>query len=284
MLLGLSFYGASLSMRKVVKQTDRKLGPELVRAAWLESHNNIEWRIEFGDGTAIDPSADESASFYKSMLASSRTLGSQFDSYVILPQDAQINPAGKNPPTDPDEAAYLRSLATRLPDSLPDDESETAEDPLELPQGHWDREFVTADGAEKYRYYQPLYADSSCVFCHRSLGSVPMPQLVEGDLMAVVRVETDQEDTNKTLAWNNSLLITLAVVIGMLSMFLLYFIVRYVIVKPLQHLRDVANAVREGDTEQTGRHPDRRRARRPRRRVQPDAPTTAEPARRPSRT
>ncbi|MEM6799337.1 MAG: HAMP domain-containing sensor histidine kinase, partial [Planctomycetota bacterium] len=41
-----------------------------------------------------------------------------------------------------------------------------------------------------------------------------------------------------------------AVVIGMLSMLLMYFIVRYLIVKPVQHLRDVANAVREGDVEQ----------------------------------
>ncbi|MEM9185972.1 MAG: HAMP domain-containing sensor histidine kinase, partial [Planctomycetota bacterium] len=48
----------------------------------------------------------------------------------------------------------------------------------------------------------------------------------------------------------NSLLGAMAVVIGVLSMFLLYFIVRYVIVKPLQHLRDVADAVREGDVEQ----------------------------------
>ena len=122
-----------------------------------------------------------------------------------------------------------------------------------MPIGHWDRELITEDGASKYRYYQPLYADKSCALCHSALGSDKMPamaQLQPGDLMAVVRVETDQKQTNKTLAWNNSLLMTLAVVIGVLSMFLLYFIVRYVIVKPLQHLRDVANAVREGDVEQ----------------------------------
>jgi len=250
MLLVLSFYGASRSLEGVVRQTDRKLGPELVRAAWLEAHSNIEWQIEYGDGSNLDPSADESANFYQWMLQSSRTLGRNFDSYFILPQDAEVNPESKGAPTDEYEVAYLTGLPDRIPTGEEKPEPPTQRDPLDLPQWHYDRDDVVVDGEDKYRYYQPLYADSSCVFCHRSLGSIQMPQLIEGDLMAVVRVETDHKQTRDLIAWNNSLLSILAVVIGVLSMFLLYFIVRYVIVKPVQHLRDVANAVREGDVEQ----------------------------------
>jgi signal transduction histidine kinase len=43
---------------------------------------------------------------------------------------------------------------------------------------------------------------------------------------------------------------TAAIVIGFVSMFSLWAVVRYIIVKPVTHLRDVANAVREGDVEQ----------------------------------
>jgi signal transduction histidine kinase len=43
---------------------------------------------------------------------------------------------------------------------------------------------------------------------------------------------------------------TAAIVVGFVSMFSLWAVVRYVIVKPVSHLRDVANAVREGDVEQ----------------------------------
>ena len=272
MLLVLSFYGYSKRMEKVVYQTDRKIGPELVRATWLETHSNIEWQIEYRDaveaGTTIDPAADQSDAFYRDLVESNRSLGSQFESYVILPQDAAVNPRGLQPPQHDYEIEILKqALAeaeerkkTALSKAQADaqnpaaqaekiNESPSLTDPLKLPSGHDERE-VVIDGKHKYRYYQPLFADSFCIKCHRDLGALQGRSLFENDLMAVVRVEIDQEQTRDLLAFNNAFLWLTAVVIGVLSMFLLYFIVRYVIVKPVQHLRDVANAVREGDVEQ----------------------------------
>lgn len=250
-LLLLSFYWHSKNMEEVVFQSDRKVGPELVRAVWLEAHNNLEWQLKYRDaferGEAPDPAEDESANFYKWVTESSRELGGEFQSYVILPQDPQFNPSGKNPPQHDYEREILLALQNRQSPAT----STTGEprDPLSLPPGHHERE-VIVDGKKKYRYYEPLYADQSCVLCHTSLGKIMRPNLSEGDLMAVVRVEIDQEETRNLLAKYNSLLWSTAVIIGVISMFLLYFIVRYVIVKPLQHIRDVANAVREGEVEQ----------------------------------
>ena len=68
--------------------------------------------------------------------------------------------------------------------------------------------------------------------------------------MAVVRVTLDDEPTASAQAKNQALLWTAAIVVGFVSMFSLWAVVRYVIVKPVTHLRDVANAVREGDVEQ----------------------------------
>jgi signal transduction histidine kinase len=74
--------------------------------------------------------------------------------------------------------------------------------------------------------------------------------LKEGDLMAVVRVTLDDEATVSAQAKNRALAWVAAIIVGSLSMLSLWAVVRYVIVKPVTHLRDVANAVREGDVEQ----------------------------------
>ena len=92
--------------------------------------------------------------------------------------------------------------------------------------------------------------EKSCIDCHRSLGQVPNPNLQKDDLMAVVRVTIDDQATVNAQAKNRALLWTAAIVVGFLSMISLWAVVRYVIVKPVTHLRDVANAVREGDVEQ----------------------------------
>ena len=67
--------------------------------------------------------------------------------------------------------------------------------------------------------------------------------------MAVIRVTTDHGPTAAEIAKNQAYLWTAAIVVGFVSMFSLWAVVRYVIVKPVTHLRDVANAVREGDVE-----------------------------------
>jgi signal transduction histidine kinase len=68
--------------------------------------------------------------------------------------------------------------------------------------------------------------------------------------MAVVRVTLDDQATVNARAVNRALALTAAIIVGFLSMISLWAVVRYVIVKPVTHLRDVANAVREGDVEQ----------------------------------
>jgi signal transduction histidine kinase len=95
-----------------------------------------------------------------------------------------------------------------------------------------------------------MIASASCVRCHKLLGAAPNANLKEDDVMAVVRVTIDDQETVDALVKNRAILWAVAIVVGFLSMFSLWAVVRYVIVKPVAHLRDVANAVREGDVEQ----------------------------------
>ncbi len=101
------------------------------------------------------------------------------------------------------------------------------------------------------QYYEPLYAVTDCIFCHSTPAvKVPRPDLQRGDLLAIVRIETNAEEIKQTQAAVAAWLSVAAVVTVFLSMVALYVIVRYIIVKPLRHLRDVSNAIRSGDSEQ----------------------------------
>lgn len=275
LLLFLSFFYYGIRMESLVDESDRKLGPELVRAAWLEEHFYMKERLDkdyADDAASVDTRTKESAQFFELALQSSKTIGSDFQWFAILPASQSLETIPSTPqvvPSDDGSVAYYfpnesipklydfeKKLVAeimqspRMPTELEQQERREATG-SKLPGN--DREAqIISDGEQKYRYYSPLYADSSCVTCHNigKLGHLPRPDLSEGELVAVMCVEVDQDRARGVLASLRAWMWTAAVVIGFISMFLLYFIIRYVIVKPVQHLRDVANAVREGDVEQ----------------------------------
>ena len=65
----------------------------------------------------------------------------------------------------------------------------------------------------------------------------------------VVKVIIPDPETHKAITWNRALLAAIGILTVFLAMVVLYVIVRYVIAKPLQHLRDVSEAISRGNTE-----------------------------------
>jgi two-component system sensor histidine kinase BarA len=114
------------------------------------------------------------------------------------------------------------------------------------------RDFRTDDNAE-YHYYQPIRFRQDCGLCHERRGVVgaagDAPRYAEGDLMAVVKLVMPDAATRKAINWNRSILLATAIITVFLAMLVAYAIVRYVIVKPLEHLRDVTDQVRRGNVE-----------------------------------
>jgi signal transduction histidine kinase len=121
------------------------------------------------------------------------------------------------------------------------------------------REFRTADNKE-YHYYQPIRWKSSCKVCHEYrglIGDAPAhadaggghEHWAENDLMAVVKVVMPDSLTRRAINWNRAILLATAIMTVFLAMLVAYAIVRYVIVKPLGHLRDVADEVRKGNVQ-----------------------------------
>ena len=114
------------------------------------------------------------------------------------------------------------------------------------------RDFRTDDNTE-YHYYQPIRFRQDCGLCHEFRGPPEAggerPRYAEGDLMAVVKLVMPDAATRKAINWNRSILLATAIITVFLAMLVAYAIVRYVIVKPLEHLRDVTDEVRRGNVE-----------------------------------
>jgi signal transduction histidine kinase len=105
------------------------------------------------------------------------------------------------------------------------------------------------DNGRTYEYLQPVYAQTqTCVDCHRV--TTGPSDLQPGELIAVARVQIPNSQTIRAKNTNRAILLSTAVLTGFLAMVASYAIVRYVIVKPLKHLRNVSDAVSRGDLAQ----------------------------------
>ena len=99
---------------------------------------------------------------------------------------------------------------------------------------------------EEYHYYQPIYLSNDCISCHR-IYTPGNPTLAENDLLSIIHVRLPTADTYDAINANFALLLVTAIITVFLAMILLYAIVRYVIVKPLKHLRDVSDEISRGN-------------------------------------
>jgi signal transduction histidine kinase len=106
------------------------------------------------------------------------------------------------------------------------------------------------DGTPYYVFYTPIRATNErCITCHSTMniGWAGMPPQEIGDLISVVKLSMPDEQTQQALVWNNAILIGTAIITAFLAVMASYLIVRYIIVKPLAHLRDVSDRISQGD-------------------------------------
>lgn len=99
-----------------------------------------------------------------------------------------------------------------------------------------------------YHYFAAIRANESCVGCHRTEDS--NPDLKVGDLLGVAHVTFPRARSERTIAKNNALLLVMALLTAFLATIAAYAMIRYVIVKPLLHLKEVSDAVYKGDLDQ----------------------------------
>ncbi|QGJ71004.1 Integral membrane sensor signal transduction histidine kinase [Planctomycetales bacterium 10988] len=97
---------------------------------------------------------------------------------------------------------------------------------------------------QEYHYFQAIQLKEKCTYCHQSPpGQTWEPQ----QLMSVAKVIIPDAPTQRKLNWNRAILISTAIVTVALAMLAAYIIVRYVIAKPLRHLKEVSDEISRGN-------------------------------------
>ena len=230
LLIAGSFWWYGSRTEQLVYATTRSTGRHLVDAIMLQYH----WKTL------------EKEQQYTSLIETlGRTLQNQPYSWRLLDPDAT-----------PEERAGYKRLDAAVLDYFRDRPApEPAISPNGAPVTEY-REFRTEDASE-YHYYQPVRAKKSCLVCHQVrglIGDQPAgpdetlhPLQAENDLMAVVKVVMPDAATRKAINRNRAILLTTAFMTVFLAMLVAYAIVRYVIVKPLDHLRNVSEEIRRGN-------------------------------------
>ncbi len=92
-----------------------------------------------------------------------------------------------------------------------------------------------------YRFYAPVFTSKNCTACH--------DQSAAGSMLGLVKISLPLDKTKSALATNNAILLAMAIVTAFLAMVAAYAIVRYIIVKPALHLKDVSDEIARGNLE-----------------------------------
>jgi signal transduction histidine kinase len=111
-----------------------------------------------------------------------------------------------------------------------------------------EREITVPDVEHRaYRFYGGVYNSKSCMGCHCNDCGGSQLHAAENDLLGMVKVTFPLASTERALAKNNAILLSTAIVTAVLAMLAAYAIVRYVIVKPVLHLKDVSDSIARGN-------------------------------------
>jgi signal transduction histidine kinase len=99
----------------------------------------------------------------------------------------------------------------------------------------------------EYQYYGAVRASASCLLCHNHERKANGESVQVGELIGMAKITFPLKPTERALAWNKSVLIATAIATAFLAMLAANTIVRYVIVKPVLHLKEVSDAIARGN-------------------------------------
>jgi signal transduction histidine kinase len=97
-------------------------------------------------------------------------------------------------------------------------------------------------------FYAPIRAAKECMSCHQEIAkSNGQDTLAENDLLAMVRIRTPTKSIEEGVHWNRAILMATAIPTVILILLGSWIIVRYIIVKPVTHLKEVSDAISAGE-------------------------------------
>jgi len=117
-------------------------------------------------------------------------------------------------------------------------------EPLEIVREVEDEE---ATDQSEYQFYAGIVAKQSCIDCHKSLEKGADLQV--GDLIGVAKISMPLDRARASIHRVFAFVISAELVKVVLAILAIYLIVRYVITKPVMHLKKVSDAIAQGNLE-----------------------------------
>jgi signal transduction histidine kinase len=106
----------------------------------------------------------------------------------------------------------------------------------------------------RYDYYQVVYWSESCSSCHDHFYKAESRPNEIFDPASrpfrVVRISMSDAAARAAVPKTRAILLAVGIVTIFLAMVALYYVVKYIVIKPLNHLREVSDAVARGDLAQ----------------------------------
>jgi signal transduction histidine kinase len=245
-LIFAAFLGVWYIQKELIDDTAQAKGRDLVRVVLFDLH----WKT--WNTNPDNPAEVELQEQLTTALAQE-----QYD-HIILKLDSGPEPPLASTEVRQPTTDYERQLLERLKERAESEAqaqargSQGARDLATAPIAR----AIPAPEQDKYYYYQVVHWSDTCIRCHEGMhgkfaesaasfdGSIFDPQNTP---FRVVRVTMPYDDTRTAIAFTTAVLITVGFVTVFLSMVAFYFVVRYVVIKPLTHLRDVSDEVTRGD-------------------------------------
>ncbi len=159
------------------------------------------------------------------------------------------------------EAEFRSKLAGRIATSHPDitHRIDLGEDENMARIGAGSNPVAVGEETSDNRYvlYTPIWPDETCGTCHSPIGRRNL-SLSEDDPVQraalypfrVMKVTLPNSGTHDSTDSIRAIIIAMAMLIVAFTLFVLHAIVRYLVLQPLYHLRDVSDAITHGDTNQ----------------------------------
>ncbi len=251
--------------RELVKNTTRTRARDFSAAEVLRIHTDATW--ESGQSAdQVESKRETLAGLRESLLDDNVEIGTDYE-ILSLPDLFRFEKLPTRIPTDPHEFARLEKLEqdyrTRLaarievvrPDvSRPLDLAEN--EPMSQIGPSLASPLYSEDGPVngRYIYYTPVFFTFECMACHSSTGTLSIDSNEDPDRLAaqfpfrVFKVTMPYKQTHDQTTAIRAIVVALGMLIVAVTLFVLHAIVRYLVLYPMYHLRDVSDAITHGNT------------------------------------
>ena len=169
-------------------------------------------------------------------------------------------------PADAGEQAFIRTMMAKLEKLEAEPNKPAAASPVDAnlkalgeeakrPKIFYDGIFEDRTFEQYYQYYKPIRFTKKCIACHADgrLEQTGEDEQVtklfpNGPPQHFICIELPALGYRKAINRSRASILALAIASAFVSMFALYVVVRYVVVKPLNHLRSVSDEISKGNT------------------------------------